>query len=211
MRCHEVVSRILVLLVLCCLFSGCMELELREAVSKNDPNECQKLSADSRDDCYTEYAVDRKDAGLCEKAVYGKNYCYAQVARARKDADLCMKITGSSTSLNTCVANVASDTGDFTPCINHLSGTGKSACIKAVAVKLRDVSVCDYLEYGSGRNGCIESVAVAQHDASLCEKVNTEKGRIYCRGAVGGTAPPSDPAEGGFDPMDPDSGNGGTF
>jgi hypothetical protein len=207
------VARILVIVALFCLFSGCIELDLREALDKDDPKECEEIYADAHDDCYILYAEKRKDASFCNEVevASSKNRCYSRVAQAKKDASLCLRITESSTILNSCVANIAEESGDIMPCINYLSDTGKSGCVRSVAKKLKDASLCDHLEVGGGFDGCIEAVAVAKHDASLCEKVSTQKGKTYCKASVAGTAPPADPAEGGFDPKDPDSGNGYTF
>jgi len=216
-------ARILAVVALFCLFSGCVDWEVDDAVENKDPKACEKIEYDyGRDECFSRLGAELKDQTMCYRVgeTHTRSYCLTKVAVSTKNVALCGDMGADTGAAEDCVTKVAVVSKDANLC-EDLDDYPRILCIRSVASALGDESLCLKIEYGGSRDECYKRLAGDKKDPSLCEKVSTEKGKYYCRAAAGASAPsepatvsstmPVDPYAAGFDPTDPDSGNGYTF
>ena len=110
--------------------------------------ECDNIESSSRLSCYKKYAVDRRNAQICnnEKSTYDR---YAWCHRL-----------------------VATETGNATICDNTPSFAGRDLCYRDVGAKLLDVSLCTKIIGRTNRGLCYYWIARETKDKSLCNKIH---------------------------------------
>ncbi|GEM_PF-6246355 len=129
------------------------------AVRSDDVSGCEAARGiDSRDDCFTQLAVQVKRPELCAKVNYGKEECYMQAAIETGNASLCAR---SAANLAQCGKAVASGNIEQCPVSDD-----KHFCGDAVIAK--DASLCANLR--SYDEFCYMQIGIDSNNSSLCNK-----------------------------------------
>lgn len=109
---------------------------------KKEQDNCANINDSfDRNECYTEQAIKKEDAGICKKidAQYAQARCIAAV---KKDPGICQKIP------------------------NYIE---KSLCYKEVAIRKQDSSLCG--DAGRNQSDCYTYFAVTDINASICNNI----------------------------------------
>lgn len=156
-------------------------------------------------DCYTEFAVIKKDVSMCKRLEnskeriikncindYNKDFgnfentcndwltksiaeCYTKVAVIKEDISMCRS--------ESCYIQIAKDLKDISICNTIKSET----CLKELALVLNDVNLCKNLSEGYLKSECYHELALKLNNLSLCKYIPAdyerksfcEKGQDY--------------------------------
>lgn len=145
----------------------------------------------SKDWCYTDVAVDKKDISICEKIQNqdNKEGCYSGVAEAKQDILICNKIQDQDRK-DECYVYVAKAKQDISICDEMEQNPYKAykeLCYSGVALAKRDPTICVQIQYQNVRDNCYFDIATIKENISICDKIqrNLNKELCYLQVATG--------------------------
>ncbi|MEW6295255.1 MAG: hypothetical protein AB1467_03075 [Candidatus Diapherotrites archaeon] len=106
------------------------------AAKLKDTSLCKKVSKDVRLSCYALVAEVKGDPAVCKEAELSEDQCYNQYATDKRDAVVCEKIKDVSNKDN-CYLNMAQRFGDSTYWEKIVSSIQKQSCLDMMQNKLQ--------------------------------------------------------------------------
>ena len=122
--------------------------------------------------CYIDYAVARKDAGVCEKAGETKDSCLLSLALETSNPTYCGSI-GDGSAKSMCLRNIAQDTKDYTLCEKITDSNVKMQCEAENPVALEGC-INESTDY------CLMNDAVISNDPVKCSQIEESGIRTRC-------------------------------
>ena len=107
-----------------------------DAITSQDPSECEKIEMGDRDPCYQDLARILEDPRICEQMSNSKHRCYWNLAISLEQTDLCEFAPFSQ-------ACVAITNGDSSMCDDISEKIEKSKCYYNIAILDRQPDLCD--------------------------------------------------------------------
>ncbi len=138
----------------------------------------------TKDWCYTDVAVDKKDISICEKIQNqdNKEGCYSGVAEAKQDISICEKIHDQDCK-DECYVSVAKAKQDISICEKMEQNPYKAykeLCYSKVAFAKQDPTICVQIQYQNIRDDCYFSVAAIKENISICDKIQRNFNKESC-------------------------------
>lgn len=121
-----------------------------------DVNLCKEVSRDTRNTCFVLVAEVKNDPTICTQAEQ-QDQCYQQYATDKKDATVCDNIKDGSYK-DSCYQNLASQLGDPKLCDKLVYADRKGSCYFDMAMKLRDTSYCDKITDSNQKQNCLQNL-----------------------------------------------------
>jgi len=127
------------------------------AAKLKDTSLCKKVTKDIRLSCYALVAEVKSDPDTCKEAELTEDQCYDQYARDKRDAAVCEKIKDISYK-DSCYSNLASQLGDPALCDKILSVSNKDSCYLNMAQRFGDSSYCNKIVNSIQKQNCIDNM-----------------------------------------------------
>ena len=141
-------------------------------------------SASSKDSCYKEVAIQRKDVDICDRITSDsvKNSCLSKLAFALNNMDMCRgikKIHESSEDRAECYMEFVDGIEDYPICDQYVRvDKYYDECIDKIYDETKTLEVCLYYVSPKKAISCIKKIAKKQHDQKICnhlEKYREER------------------------------------
>lgn len=127
------------------------------AAKHKDTSICEEVVRDQRLTCYTIVAETKSDPDTCKEAESQADQCYSQYATDKKDGEICGKITDVSFK-DSCYNNLAGQLSDATLCEQIKNISTKDSCYFNMAMRLADTSYCSKITSESQKQNCLQNI-----------------------------------------------------
>jgi hypothetical protein len=134
-----------------------------------DTSLCKKASRDVRSGCIVLVAEVKNDPTICTQAEQ-QDQCYQQYATDKKDATLCDNIKDGNYK-DSCYQNLASQLGDPKLCDKLVYADRKGSCYYDMAMRLRDTSYCDKIADSNQKQNCLQNLQGGQGNVKYAQPV----------------------------------------
>lgn len=127
------------------------------AAKYKDTALCQKMTSDVRRSCYNVIAIASNNPAICEEAGSNKDQCYSEYSRQAKDASACEKIVDVYQK-DSCYSNAANTLADASYCDKVRVVPNKDNCYQNMAMRLQDKSFCDKITTANIKDSCNQNL-----------------------------------------------------
>ena len=118
---------------------------------------CEEVIRDQRTTCYKIVAVAKNDPDVCNEAESMADQCYQEYALEKKDILICAKIA-SVDNKDSCYDNLANQLADPTGCSKIMNVSRKDNCYSNMAMRLGDSSYCDSITNSDQKQSCQNNI-----------------------------------------------------
>jgi len=155
-----IIFSIISLVITIIIVSGCIGTYKGDVPEPlyQDPADCEELSDEEKDRCYSYLGSKNKDLNLCKKISkpgWWRGECFSDVGIALNKLSICMEIE---------------------------SEYHQERCLAKVGVSLADVNVCNYIEGQLARESCYAGIISVTKNKSLCKNItlNEDLLKLHC-------------------------------
>ena len=118
---------------------------------------CKEVSRDQRQNCYKLIAEVKDDPSLCEEAESMADQCYGDYASDKKDSSICAKISDINYR-DSCYDRLANQMGDAALCDKITNANQKDNCVFSMAMRFGDSSYCNNIRNNDQKQNCISNI-----------------------------------------------------